>query len=99
MKAEAIELVNYLHSMSYEYISFTPSKYKIHEIDDYQSKNNTHAVIGQEFDRVVMIMGQNFQYDENKLSSPQHPNPDYIFSMLFYQGITRAREKLAIIVL
>ena len=84
--------------MKYVYISFTTSIFKPHEIDDFISANNTHTVIGQEFDNVVMIMGQNFRYVNSRLHSPKHPNPNYIFSKLFYQGITRTREKLAIIV-
>lgn len=97
-KNEAKNLVHYLNSMKYVYISFTTSIFKPHEIDDFISANNTHTVIGQEFDNVVMIMGQNFRYVDSRLHSPTHPNPNYIFSKLFYQGITRAREKLAIIV-
>ncbi len=97
-KNEASELVKYLETINYQYISFTPSLFKRHEIDEFVSKNNTHVVIGQEFDNVVMIMGQNFKYIDGRLHSPEHPNPDYIFSKLFYQGITRARINLAIIV-
>ena len=97
-KIEAKELVRYLNSLGYEYISFTTSIFNPHEIDEFTSSNNTHTVIGQEFDKVVMIMGQNFRYVEDRLHSPTHPNPDYIFSKLFYQGITRAREKLAIVI-
>ena len=97
-KNETKDLVHYLNLMKYVYISFTTSIFKPHEIDDFISANNTHTVIGQEFDNVVMIMGQNFRYVDSRLHSPKHPNPNYIFSKLFYQGITRAREKLAIIV-
>lgn len=97
-KIEANELITYFKEHDYKYISFTPSKFKPHEIDSFLSSNNTHTVIGQEFDNVVMLMGQNFQYHEDRLKSNIHPNPDYIFSKLFYQGITRARLKLVIIV-
>ena len=96
---ELRELLQYLSKLKYKFISFTPSKYKCHEIDEYLSDCNTHDVIGQEFDNVVMVMGQNFEYVNDRLSSRTHPNPDYIFSKLFYQGITRARLKLAIVVL
>ena len=29
----------------------------------------------------------------------EHPNPDYLYSKLLFQGLTRVREKLAIIVI
>lgn len=97
-KEECKHCVKYIMSHNYTYISFTPSQYKNHEIDNYIGAINTHDVIGQEFDNVVMIMGQDFQYVNNRLNSKDHPNPNYIFSKLFYQGITRARLKLAIVI-
>lgn len=64
-------------------------------VEDY----DTHHVIGQEFDEVVMLMDASFFYSEDgELQGVPHPNPDYLYPNLFYQGITRVREKLAIIV-
>lgn len=98
-KAEAIELIKYLIENDYKYISLTPSSIYITEMNELENDTNTHAVIGQEFDKVVMIMGTDFEYIENRLNSRRHPNPNYISSKLFYQGITRARTHLSIIVL
>ena len=39
-----------------------------------------------------------FYNDDGELQGVPHPNPDYLYPNLFYQGITRVREKLAIIV-
>lgn len=45
-------------------------------------------------------MDKNFRYsNEGILQAYEHPNPDYLFPRLFYQNITRARQKLCIIVL
>jgi hypothetical protein len=33
------------------------------------------------------------------MEAREHPTPDYLFPRLFYQNISRAREKLCIIVL
>lgn len=98
-KEDAKQLLDYLYKYNYNYISFTPSLFNSHEIDSFISTYNTHNVIGQEFDNVVMIMGSDFEYLNNRLNSKTHPNPNFIFSKIFYQGITRARIKLAIIVL
>ena len=68
-------------------------------IDHYGGDINTHHVIGQEFDNVMIMMDNNFQYGEDgDLQAIQHPNPDYLFPKLFYQAVTRAREKLCILV-
>jgi hypothetical protein len=66
---------------------------------DYQvSAHNTHNVIGQEFEGVCMILDDNWFYQYNKLTGREHPNPDYLFEQLLYQGLTRVRSKLALIV-
>ena len=66
---------------------------------DYQKTDlNTHTVIGQEFEKVCMIIDDNFSYKGNKLVAKWHPNPDYLFEQLLYQGLTRVRSKLAIII-
>lgn len=46
-----------------------------------------------------MILDSSFYYDDkNILSARPHPNPDYLYIQLFCQGLTRVREKLALIV-
>ena len=46
-----------------------------------------------------MLLDSAFYYDENGLlKGDPHPNPDYLYSKLFYQGITRVRENLSLIV-
>ena len=63
-------------------------------------KANSHEVIGQEFDYVLVVIDNNFRYDANgDLTAREHPNPEYLFPRLFYQNISRAREKLCIVVL
>ena len=65
----------------------------------YAEDFDTHHVIGQEFDKVVMLLDSSFYYDENgTLQGIPHPNPDYLYPNLFYQGVTRAREQLALII-
>ena len=42
----------------------------------------------------------NFQYAEDgHLQGKMHPNPNYIFYKLWFQGVSRAREKLCILVI
>ena len=47
----------------------------------------------------TMLMDDSFYYDENGvLQGVPHPNPDYLYPNLFYQGITRVREKIALVI-
>lgn len=94
-------LIDYHCKQSYKFINYSGSNYN--GINDkylvYNNSNSsdTHHIIGQEFDNVLVVMDDNFYYD-NGLRSTRHPNPDYLYPRLFFQGITRVRNKLAIIV-
>lgn len=92
-----METVNSLVKDGYHYISITPSFYDA-SLDYQKSDDNTHTVIGQEFDKVCMIMDSNFYYENGILKAKLHPNPDYIFTKLLYQGLTRARSDIAIVI-
>ena len=96
-KNKAVKLAKQLEADGFQYISYTPSFYN--DCLEYQaSKLNTHRVIGQEFDGVTMILSDRFFYENNKLCSYQHPNSNFIYTQLLYQGLTRARTKLFIII-
>ena len=96
-KAKALDRAKALEAEDYTFISFTPSLYN-HSLDYQISEHNTHNVIGQEFEGVCMILDYNWFYDHGRLMGKQHPNPDYLFNQLLYQGLTRVRSKLALII-
>lgn len=90
----------YVSQKGYQFISYTPSRVKYNEIDNFNGYINTHHIIGQEFDSVIFSMDNNFRHAEDgRLQGRIHPNPDYIFYKLWYQGVSRAREKLCILVI
>lgn len=96
---EAKVLISYFKSKGYTFIHYTKSNYYTASLDTYHGDLNTHRVIGQEFDNIVMIMDNTFHYDgQGKLRAKVHPNPNYLYRQLLFQGLTRVREKLAIIV-
>lgn len=99
--AEAGEIIEYYcNEKDYTFISYTTSRFKNNSIDYLSAYENTHHVIGQEFDNVIFSMDNNFQYtNDGRLQGKIHPNPDYIFYRLWYQGVSRAREKLCILVI
>ncbi|MGN1165715.1 MAG: DNA/RNA helicase domain-containing protein [Lachnospiraceae bacterium] len=98
--SSAQEIIDfYRNEKSYVFINYTQSMYKRNTIDMYEDDINTHHVIGQEFDNVLIMLDHNFRYNqEGRLQGKIHPNPDYLFYKLFYQGVSRAREKLCILV-
>ena len=96
---EALGLIEYYKEKGYIFISYTQSLFVSNTIDKYPRDYNTHHVIGQEYDKVMIVMDNNFRYDEDgRIQGRRHPNPDYLFYKLLYQAISRARENLCILV-
>lgn len=96
---EAQYLLAYYRSKGFKFINYTKSNYAPSPFSAYAEDFDTHHVIGQEFDKVVMLLDSSFFYDEDgKLQGIPHPNPNYLYPNLFYQGVTRVREELALIV-
>lgn len=95
-----IIIEHYVTNKGFEFISYTPSRIKSNDIDKFSNYTNTHHIIGQEFDNVIFSMDNNFKYSEDgHLQGRIHPNPDYIFYKLWYQGVSRARERLCILII
>ena len=44
------------------------------------------------------LTGVKSAYKNGKLTGREHPNPDYLFEQLLYQGLTRVRSKLALVI-
>lgn len=97
---ESDKIIRFYTKNGYTFITFTPSQYISNSIDHYSGFVNSHQVIGQEFDKVMIVIDTNFRYgSQRELEAKEHPNPDYLFPRLFYQNISRTREKLCIVVL
>lgn len=96
---EAKTIIEYYKTLGYVFINYSKSNYQYSPYSQYEEDYDTHHVIGQEFDNILMLMDKSFYYDkEGKLRGKSHPNPDYLYPNLFYQGITRVREKIALVV-
>ena len=98
---EAQNIINHLQQEEYTFINYTSSQFKDTDFDIFANKSiyDTHHVIGQEFDKVLMLLDDNFYYKNDRLVAKAHPCPSYLYDKLFYQGITRTREKLCIVVI
>ncbi|MBR0416425.1 MAG: hypothetical protein IJI56_01285 [Firmicutes bacterium] len=96
---EARLLLEYYRKAGYTFINYTRASGGVSPFAEFEEDFDTHSVIGREFDSVVMLMDSSFYYDEKgRLQGVPSPGTEYIYPNLFYQGITRVREKLALIV-
>lgn len=96
-----INLIKFYKDNGYCFINFTKSVIKPSPYDRYQSieSTDTHKVIGQEYDNILIVINEEFFYaKDGLLKGRTHPNPNYIYEKLLYQGLTRARCKIAIII-
>ncbi len=94
-------LILYVYiNKGYEFITYTPSQYDSSKFDKYMHCTNqtAHKVIGQEFDNVIMYLDDNFYYKDNKLCAKNHVYNRYLLSQMLFQGITRTRNKLVLVV-
>ena len=74
----------------------TPREY--HRYNNVQSVLNAHEVIGQEFNHVILTLGDYVQYDSSgKLRATCSSYYDVV--RMFYQLATRTKEKLTLIII
>ncbi|MEL1198864.1 DNA/RNA helicase domain-containing protein [Staphylococcus epidermidis] len=88
-----------LRDKGWTFLPFTKSYNNI-SYHQYSSANhlfNTHRVIGQEFNKVVVILDKSFQYKDDYLGY----YGDYYYNprQMLFQNLTRAREKIKIIII
>lgn len=100
---DIIEIKTYIEYLSiskkWKFVTYTNSQYyndPIYEISKL-SLTKAHDVIGQEFEKVVFIMDNNFAYSKSN-TLKYNKNGYYDLSGMFYQIVTRAVNNLKIIV-
>ena len=98
-KQEVILLSKHLQEKGWKIPRYTPGTRSIFCYEGYgiAEEESAHAVIGQEFDKVVAIIDNNFGYDEGgKLIAN---NRYYSQRQMLYQILTRTRQRLYVIIL
>ncbi len=102
---DSIEEANtYISSRKkYDYIAYTPSMHYQNKLTDVlvnnpNSKGTAHQVIGQEFENVIVVIDRHFYYDNKKLRASTIQNNPYNTLNMFFQQITRAINKIEIVV-
>lgn len=70
-------------------------------IDKYSVGNrNAHHVIGQEFDKVAVVINERFYYNDSGqlLSTREAGAPPYRMDKMLYQMLTRARQEITVVI-
>ncbi|MFC0016085.1 DNA/RNA helicase domain-containing protein [Allobacillus sp. GCM10007490] len=95
---EARRLMREKSEEEWNIIDYTKSRYKREIVDQYivNPSFNAHNAIGQEFDNVIVLLGEMFSYIDDKLIVTEKSY--YHLKGMLYQITTRARKKLLIIV-
>lgn len=104
-ESETKTLISYFQKMNYIFINFTGARQGDPYYDSFRCLEdmNSHRAVGQEFDNVVIALNKNFQYVEKDSqfvlqTTCFHPTGDYYYRKMLFQALTRARERIAIIV-
>lgn len=98
-RADLKQYIYFLQDNNWVSITYTTSQYN--PDDPYQglyfvSDKKAHDVIGQEFPKVMLVMDDNFKYNENGRLSVRRSY--YDAEGMLYQIVTRVVDKLKIIV-
>jgi len=102
--SEAKDVEEYLINLQrdgWKVLSYTPSIHYQLPYDSYQAgfELNAHRVIGQEFDKVAVVIDNHFYYNKDgKLLAKQPAGCPYNLLKMLYQNVTRARESLHIVI-
>jgi hypothetical protein len=92
--------ISLVTSEGWEVLRLTPSRFQTeyHETYSEPSNQNSHKVIGQEFDNVAVIIDEYFSY--NIHGDLIYTAPTYYDSpKMLFQNITRTRKKLKLIII
>ena len=93
---ELIHTINYFINKSYTFIHYSDDNSETGKALLPLSAFDTANVTGQEFAKIIMFVDERFFYKGNNLKS--HNDGNTLLSRMLYQGLTRARESIAIIV-
>lgn len=82
---------------NYTFISY-PNTINDQLLSQQVTSLDSDKVVGQDFNKVVMILNNYFFYKDNKLMSKEIDNKPYPLVKMLYQGLTRAREEITLII-
>ena len=97
--SEAREMIRYYRAQGYVFIDSRADR-SDGVFADYQENFISGHIAGREYEKAVILMDDSFSYDSHgHLCGIPVPDPDNMYPNIFYQGITRVRENLALIIM
>ena len=97
-KARIPALLKQYRDEGYTYIPLIPFPTTLEETDE-EPIMQTYEAMGQEYEKVVVILDDHYYYEGDRIRGVPHPNPAYMYTQLLYQAISRARSELSLIIL
>lgn len=104
-KEEADKFVEFQKKLNWKYLTYSNSLYNNEYLDKLVShgEDTPHKVIGQEFDKVVVMMDDNFTYklneEKQQLELLGRMDNYYHTTKMLFQNMTRARRQLSIVII
>lgn len=97
---DAKQFMTELMEAGWKIVNYTPSSVTRYFYENYaiDHQDSTHGVLGQEFDNVVAVIDNSFEYDENNELTTRS-SKYYNHEKMLFQIMTRARKKISIIIL
>ena len=97
--SEAREMIRYYRAQGYVFIDSRADR-SDGVFADYQENFISGHIAGREYEKAVILMDDSFSYDSHgHLCGIPVPDPDNMYPNIFYQGITRVRENLALVIM
>lgn len=95
---EARGIIKYFRDRGYVFIN--AHRYPDSPFEDLEESFGYRHVAGREYNSVVMLLDDSFYYDEGGyLRGIPEPDPAHPYPNIFYSGLTRVREHLALVIL
>ena len=97
--SSAKKLLQSLSDKGWKIPNYTPGTRTFFHYEKYASddKDSAHSVIGQEFDKIVIVIDSYFKYDSSGQLTAD--NSYYSQRQMLYQIITRTRKELCVVII
>ncbi len=91
---EELETYFSIYKDDYTYITIPGANYNCGSIE----KHEIIDVVGRDYENVLMVLDNNFFYSNMKLSSYNSVQNDNLYLKILYQGLSRTRENIVLII-
>ena len=91
---EELDLYFKMYNHDFAYISIPDTSYHQNVIDETEILD----VVGKDYENVLMVIDDKFFYEKGILKSYNSKENDYLYLKILYQGLSRTREKITLII-